>query len=189
VAGREAKLVRALTAYTQTTPPSVILHVLVMRGYSTCGEAWQIGGDMAWAERDHAPRYLHFSADDLVPWDGWYDAAVQRVRNGESPAPVVYRPDGSVESAGAWEVELAHGEPSGSTVVPFFPLDAWPLVEPIPPIHYHSDDYVSAKLNLAGQQVVVDHAYRFTHYLDPFDPGRDVIRGDEALAKQRALGE
>lgn len=174
-----------------TTPPDVICHIQVMRGYSTCGMAWQLGSDMAWADgRDQLDgRFLHYSADDLVPWDGWYEAATARCSDGNSPAPVVYTPEGTIESAGAWHVELDHGEPSGSTVIPFFPLAWWPQVDPIPEIHYHSDDYVSAKLNRAGRQVVVDHGYRFTHYLSVTDPGRDIYRGDEALKKQQALGE
>jgi hypothetical protein len=191
VSGREAKLLRAVRAYQTLTPPDVIVHLVIMRGYSTCGAAWQIGSDLAWCDaKDHQDgHYLHYSADDLEPWEGWYEAAVARCSSDESPAPVVFRPDGSIESAGAWGVELEHGEPSGSTVIPFFPLSAWPQVDPIPEIHYHSDDYVSAKLNNAGRQVVVDHGYRFTHYLDEGDPGRDVYRGDEALKKQQALGE
>jgi hypothetical protein len=191
VAGREAKLERTVSAYLATTPPDVICHVQIMRGYSTCGMAWQLASDMAWADgRDQLDgRYLHYSADDLVPHDGWYLAAVRACKEGKAPCPVVERPDATIESAGAWEVVLPDGEPAGSTVIPFFPLALWPRVDPIPEIHYHSDDYVSAKLTRAGQNIRVTYGYRFTHYLDPHDPGRNVVRGDEIAAKREALGE
>jgi hypothetical protein len=189
VPGREIKLARTLFRYRQTVPAQVIMHEMIIRGYPTCGEAWNIGGEMAafW-DSDPKLNLLHFGADDLMPERGWWEAATRAIWDDrEIPAPLVLKPDGSVESRGSYQGEYLHGEEVGDTVVPIMPLALWQYVRPIPSIHYWSDNYVGQKLKQAGWTIRMNDRYAFTHDQHPADPGRDVIRVDEEQKMRDAL--
>jgi hypothetical protein len=189
VPGREVKLARTLFRYRQTVPAEVVMHEMIIRGYPTCGEAWNMGGEMAafW-DADPQRNLLHFGADDLMPMPGWWEAATTAVWDDrEIPAPLVLKPSGEVESRGSYGGSHKHGALVSDTVVPIMPLGAWAAVRPIPSIHYWSDNYVGRKLIQAGWTIRMNDGFAFTHNQSPSDPGRGVTRVGEEQIMRDAL--
>jgi hypothetical protein len=164
---------RCLAAYEATS--DVIPYVV--HDFPSCGEAWLQGAtDAAKVGFD----YLHLTADDLEPHDGWLQAAIETVDKGLIPAPMVYRPDGTLESAGLAGFSLnaiaeRDWQPVDSTTVPFLTTEMWEAIGMIP-IHYCTDLWVSNRGRLHGWDTVIRTPMRFTHYTA--QPGRNYARAD-----------
>src|SRR5262245_55571386 len=92
--GREHHLARCRRTYGERTDAD--LEIVVEADHGTCGAAWMAGA----SRLEQQPDYLHLSADDLEPHDGWLDAAIDSAMRRMIPAPLVYNPDGSLQSAG-----------------------------------------------------------------------------------------
>jgi hypothetical protein len=172
IEGRETDLQRCLAAYSQTAPEAT---VYVERGHSSCGEAWLAGTRRA--ERDGFD-YLHLTADDLEPHPGWLEAAIESVDRGEIPAPLVYHPDGSLESAGlagfgCYLGDHHEGALIEGTTVPFLTREMWDVIGMIR-VHYCTDLWVSAIGRRHGWETVIRTGMRFTHYTAM--PGRNYGR-------------
>lgn len=167
VPGREESLERCLTAYRERST-GVDLEIIVIRDVTTCGEGWINGAELA--EGD----YLHFTADDLEPWESWWQHAVETCDQGQLPAPVVYLPDGNVQSAGGDMNEpnclrswIGHDrEPVPFTPVPFLSREQWDRIGMIP-VHYFSDVWVSERGRRLGIETVLRTYYRLTHHNEP----------------------
>jgi hypothetical protein len=147
--GREDHLARSRAAYEATLRGVTDVEILVIRNQPACGIAWQLG-----AERATQP-YLHFTADDLVPHEGWWQAAVATADRGDVPAPLVRGPDGGVEELGP--------ETLGCTRIPFCSREQWQRIGPMVPLHYYTDNWFSFRALRAGLRIADVPAYAFTH--------------------------
>jgi len=170
--GRSEHLARCLQAYAQTAPSAAIY---VEHGHGSCGEAWIAGADKA---TQAGFEYLHFSADDLEPHQGWLDVAIDTVDDGYIPAPLVFNPDGSLDSAGLenfgqYRGPYADWQYVEGTTVPFLTRKMWERIGMIP-VHYCTDLWVSVIGRRRGWETVIRTAMRFTHHAAA--PGRDYSR-------------
>jgi hypothetical protein len=172
VQGREEDLERCLRAYEATAPDA---KVYVEHDRLSCGEAWIEGAERA---SQDGFDYLHFTADDLEPHEGWLEVAVETVDKGYIPAPLVYHPSGELESAGLANLGCYVGAHDDwmhieGTTVPFLTREMWDAIGMIP-IHYASDLWVSTQGRKHGWETVVRTGMRFTHYTA--QPGRNYGR-------------
>jgi hypothetical protein len=174
VPGREARLERCLDAYRRRTVAAVEL--IVIHDAPTCGVAWNVGAGKARGD------YLHWTADDLEPADGWDLAARETADTGAIPAPVVLRPNGTVESSGGfWDRQVADGQPTDNTsVVPFCTAEQWERLGPHLETHYFNDNYFTWRARQAGMDVIVRTGYALTHHWAL--PGR---KGDEQMRRDQ----
>lgn len=156
IPGREHHLERCVRAYQTLTTHKIEL--LVENGHPTCGDAWQVGAERATGD------YLHLTADDLEPHEGWDAAAIETVDRDALPAPRVLNPDGTLYAAYPW------GDPDDWThiamsVVPFMRVLDWERIGPmIPGHHYYTDNWVTYRARLIGLDVVYRRAYEFVHH-------------------------
>lgn len=148
VEGREESLERCVDAYAKHT--EVDLEIIVIENLPTCGEAWQMGADQA------AGDYIHFSADDLEPLEGWSKEAIIAADEGLLPAPTIYGPSGDVEELG--------GATIGCTRIPFCTREQWGKIGPMIPAHYYTDNYFTSCGVAAGYTVVEIPTYAFSHH-------------------------
>lgn len=159
VQGREESLERCLASFPA-------LNHIVIKGKPTCGEAWIEG------IRRSSADYLLLCADDIEAQDdGWIEPCVEAVDDGYLPAPIVYRPDGSVESAGgdmnAPACLIADIQPDW-TPVDFTPMPFWSREQArkirMIPSHYMTDVWVSHRGRQLGYETVLRHGYRLVHH-------------------------
>lgn len=186
VPGREADLARTTAAYES----ELDARVYPQYGHTTVGAGWTAGVEALLARHDHEraalPRYVQLGNDDMPPDPGWFDPAVEAMEAGFTPCPVMCRANGTIESAGSWEPDP---EPADWTIVdwtplPFFRLDEWRDVGPIPPIHYYSDNwFAAASIYRAQRDIVVRSAYRFLHTWA--QPGRKQLNDPDALEARK----
>jgi hypothetical protein len=176
VPGREEQLARCKAAYQNTAPDAEydVLYLDVRTGYATCGEAWN---DSAEAARAAGAAIFHATADDLVPSPSWYSAAMEAIEQGFTPCPIVWteHEDGhkSIESSGGWRQLLADWTMVEQSVIPFCRVEHW---EPIPPIHYFSDNAFSGAQARLGRPCVTRYGYEFLHTWA--QPGRRPMAGE-----------
>ncbi len=157
VQGRERQLARCYGAYRLTAPEA---RIVTVPGFKTCGEAWNFGAALAretWADL----RWLHFSADDLVPEPGWHAEALHFADRGTPPAPVLLNEDGSV-----WAGCEQPGSDAAFPRVPLLTVAQWDELGPVPPIHYYSDVWLGRR----GWRFPVVASYCFRHTWA--EPGR-----------------
>lgn len=162
VTGRETDLARCLDAYHERSVHHIV--VTTFKDFATCAEGWNTGGAAA------AGDFLHFSADDLEPHEGWDIAAIEAVEAGSLPAPRIVNPSGALDYCGVHGVEMEDWARVQMSVIPFMPLDLWKKIGPIPAIHYYSDNLVSWRAAQAGWPTVVRRGFAFTHHWA--QPGR-----------------
>ena len=164
VSGREDYLARCLAAYEATSGNA---ELIVIRDRPTCGRAWEEGAAKAQG------RYLHFTADDLVPRPGWIETAIETVDEGAIPAATVYDADGEFESCAGKLLLLDDRAPVDFSAVPFFSREQWGEIGPMGPMadsHYFTDNYLSMRASRAGIPILARTAYAFEHYWA--QPGR-----------------
>jgi hypothetical protein len=156
IQGREHHLDGCKVAYAAHTED---YELIVVRDEPTCGIAWQAGADLAVGD------YLHFSADDINPRAGWWQAAIETVGQGDLPAGPVFATDGSLQSCGgSWGELEPDGAETAFTRVPFMSREQWAKVGPMIPTHYFTDNWVTFRGAQAGIRTVVNHGYAFTHH-------------------------
>lgn len=156
VAGREVDFARCVAAYRQRSVHE--LQIITLHDMPTCGQAWNAGAGQATGD------YLHFSADDLEPHEGWDAAAVATAGAGMLPAPRIVRPDGRLDYCGVHRRELPDGMPVEMSVIPFMSREQWERIGPVLPIHYFTDNWISFRGRRAGYPTVVRRAFAFTHH-------------------------
>lgn len=179
IAGREDHLERAMDAYERTAPDATIY---LERDHPSCGAAWIAGAARA---SEDGFDYLHFGADDLEPHDGWLKVAVETLNAGLIPTPLVFHPDGRLESAGLKNFGCYTGpymdwQLIDGATVPTVTREMWDVIGMID-IHYCSDLYISTVARVKrGWETVIRTGMRFTHHTAP--AGRDYTRapGDTA---------
>lgn len=168
--GREEHVKRCVKAYQRTAPDA---RLIFEYNRPSCGAAWIAGASRA-GDFD----YLHFTADDLEPHDHWLDVAVETVDAGYIPAPLVFHPDGSLESAGLLGFGCYNGPHDDwqfmeGTTVPFLTREMWKAIGMID-VHYCSDLLMSTVGRRHGWETVIRTGMRFTHYTA--QEGRDYRR-------------
>jgi hypothetical protein len=67
IAGREHWLGNCIHAYERCSGD---IEIITVTDRETCGEAWAEGGKRAQGD------FIHFTADDIEPHDGWDEAAI-----------------------------------------------------------------------------------------------------------------
>ena len=196
IQGRERHLQQCLASYAAHTTDYEI-HVIADR--PTCGQAWLDGADKA--EGD----YIHFSADDLQPLQGWWQAAKHVADLGRLPAPRILNGDGTLQSCGGndqWN--NPHENPTGTPVdfsrIPFFTRKQWDdfctvgLRMFLREAHYWTDNAVSWAAGQAGYGTVVHRGYSFIHHVAQEGRGAgmpepDRMRHDHQLFEALVTGD
>ncbi len=182
IGGREQWLRRTVHAYEALT--ATPFELIVLHDYPACGPAWQAGGEQA------AGDYVFMAADDLEPMEGWDAAAIAACERGVLPAPVIYYPDGRVQSCGEWWETLDDdGAETRFTRAPFMSRAQWEIAQPMLPVHYATDNWVSWRCWQAGVPTAVTYGFRLVHHLAP--EGRDEGRmaADMAVFEAATRGE
>jgi glycosyltransferase involved in cell wall biosynthesis len=162
IPGRENLFDQTVEAL-EATANGTRLQFIVPRGHKTCGEGWNAGAELADGD------YLMLAADDMIPHDGWLEAAVMAADEGVYPAPWIVNPDGSTLCCGTLGSGLLlsgdarDGLPVCNSPVPFMCRDRWPEIGPSIPTHCYSDDYLAFRARIAGLSVEVRRAFKFTH--------------------------
>lgn len=133
--GREEDYRRCVDAYTARSRHP--LQIVTVTNRPTCGVAWNDGAAQATGE------YLHFTADDLEPLEGWDVAAVEAVESGVYPAARIDRPDGTTQWYGSERVPAVDGARVRAGWVPFMTAGMWQRIGPSLDIHYGTDDWLS----------------------------------------------
>lgn len=192
VPGRERELARALDSHSdyELGRPSLV-RLEVLRGFSTCGEAWNAGAAELLERFGENLTHLCFSADDLIARPGWYGAALASLEQGYLPAPELYLESGELDP------KTSHDGPPGSLVafsrVPFFPAAAWRFIGPMPALHYYSDCWVGDRLSELGYRTRVAAGFAFTHLwaqpgrIHTDDPDRALYEREAAAHPYRNL--
>lgn len=188
VTGREDSLERCIESYKRYTPPSA-LNLIIVKDEETVGEAWIKGMEQARAA------YLHLSADDLeiTSWQ-WLKACAMRVNWLQIPSPIVYRPNGTIESCGgdmnAPACLISEIQPDG-TEVDFAPVPfgSRAMADEIGmlPIHYGSDVWWSHRGRQLGYPSVVTYGFEFIHHRS--DVKRRGAHPGEMAELTKALGQ
>ena len=150
VRGREPSYEFCMAAYEATTVDD--FQFITIFGEDACGKAWEKGA------RQMVGDYLHFTADDLEPLDGWDIEARLSADDGLLPAPIIYtRDSGQVEELGV--------TPDGFfSRIPFCTREQWQKIGPMIPIHYYTDNWFSWKAKQFGYMTVGVASYRFNHH-------------------------
>jgi hypothetical protein len=176
IKGREHHLVRCLSAYAKAGYDS---EIIVERDHLTCGLAWAAGAKKATGE------YIHFSADDLEPHEGWWQAAVECVNGGKLPCPRILSPDGSLESCGQWGQEMDEGVETNIARIPFLSREMWEKGDWIFSAQYYGDNWFWHRGQQLDIPTVICRDYLFTHYYA--SEGR-LETYDQDLATYQAAG-
>lgn len=168
VTGREVLLENCVAAYKRTTAVPLDIRVVVNDGFP-CGKAW--------ADTLDTEQYVHFTADDLEPHPGWWQAAKQVADLGMLPAPRIVSHDGALETCGGQDGfrENPTGHPTDFTRIPFLTRHQWVEIRPLVAdflrsAHYFTDNAISWAGAKLGTQTVVHRGYGFTHHWA--QPGR-----------------
>lgn len=170
IAGREQSLQRTIRSYRSHTR-GVETIFCIHENAQASGEGWRKGAatlHAGWGPSD----YLHLTNDDIEVTDpDWWRACVETCDEGKLPAPVVFNPDGSLQSAGGQIgapgdliAEIGRdGSPVGFTTVPFLSWTQWVEIGMLD-VHYSSDVWVSERGKQLGMETVLRHAYQLTHH-------------------------
>lgn len=165
IKGREDSLSRCLASYKANTAEG-ILNVIIVHDEPTVGHAWEKGMGLSTAP------YVALGGDDLeVTSSTWAGVCCETVDEGLLPCPVIWRPDGNLESCGGdmnspacliTEMQ-ADRTPTNFTVLPFMSREQADAIGMIP-IHYGSDTWVSLRGRQLGYETVVRHGYELRHH-------------------------
>lgn len=161
ITGREPWLERCLAAYSETCPDA---EVIVIENRTACGVAWQDGAEKATGD------YLHFTADDLEPAPGWWQAAVEVVDRGALPGAQVFADFDTPWTRVASACPFRHGYDPPNLLVPFFSREQFEQGGWLVPIHYGSDDWVTFLAYKRQIPMEPTDAYKFLH--TAAEPGR-----------------
>jgi len=163
IQGRGILFDKTRAAYEATKPDSVEYEVIVVRDCTTIGEAWRLGAAAATGD------WVHLSADDVLPHEGWFQAALDSACRMEYPSPRLENKDGSLHSCGTMGggmllPECPDGTRCNGSPFPFFRADyLTELLGGFPSIHYYADDLLAQRASAIGLSATVCRDYCFTH--------------------------
>lgn len=178
ITGREIHFERCITAYQQRTAND--FEILVERDHPAVGPAWNAGAARATGE------FLHLTADDLEPAEGWDVAAIDAVDHGYLPAPRVTNQHGRLDSCGLHGVELENGARVPMSVIPFLTRALFDEIGPVLPIHYFTDNWISWRAARAGWSTRVCRGFAFTHHWAEVGRGAGMTY-EERMAHDQAV--
>lgn len=157
ITGREHWLDRCLDAYRKTL--RYIEHeIIVIKDRPACGIAWNEGIEQA------KGNYIHLSADDLEPIQGWVGAAVVTAKRGELPSARILNTDGTLQSCGTDHLEHEEGEEAFVARIPFATREQFNRIGPMLTNHYMGDYWFSHRGRECGYPSVVRRDYCFVHH-------------------------
>lgn len=173
VKGREGVLKTCIRGYQKHSVNQV--EIIIMRDRPTCGRAWL--ESLPYADGD----YIHFTADDLEPHEGWDQDVIEMASNGIQPSPrIIY--DGAVvfcgNHLGAGAVEPETGTVVGMSVIPFLSREMLNAVLPLLDAHYYTDDWISWQLERKGYQTQCCRTYEFEHHVSNVKRGAGMSQTD-----------
>jgi hypothetical protein len=181
--GREEWLEKTCKAYYALT--NTLFEILVEENHPGCGPAWQAGGERAQGD------FIFMAADDLEPQHlGWEQAAMDSCKMGRLPAPRIYHTDGRLQSCGeSWEMLEPDGEETAFTRAPLMSREQWEIAQPMLPVMYGTDNWVSWKCWQKEIPTVVTYGFDLIHHLAP--EGRDEGRmgADLEVLRRATEGE
>jgi hypothetical protein len=154
ISGRERSFERCVSQYAATTDDCEIIGI---KNEKACGIAWGLGAEKATGD------YIHLTADDLIPHEGWAEAAMEVADRGALPAASVLNPDELLNCPVYLEPRYRNVP---NVLVPFFSRKQWELGRWIVPIHYGSDDWITYMARRRGIEVELSERYRFSHSAD-----------------------
>lgn len=152
IQGREESLDRCVAAYRRWSPADT--EIIIIHDKPTCGIAWNDG----YAQTNGNSDYIHYSADDLEPLQGWWQPAVRACNNGDLPAPRLLNSDGTLQAGGN------EGEPLPFTRVPFLSHEQAARIYPVIETHYYTDVWVSEVGRCYGYETVYCPGYQLKHH-------------------------
>lgn len=152
-------LERCMEAYERTSAGAEH-ELIVVRDHPTWGSACNEGLPQARGD------YVHLTADDVEPLDGWWQAAIAVCDAGMLPAPLILNSDGSLQSCGGASIQ-PEGSVAEFTRIPFASREQIDAIGPLPPIHYYADNFFSLRGRRLAYQTVVAHGYSFIHHFAP----------------------
>ena len=163
IEGREDWLEKCLLAYKATSPPDT--EYIIVKNEPSCGHAWQKGWEQSTGD------YIHFTADDLQPLEGWYKKPVKWLEADFIPAANVLTPNMSKAVCDAPLGDMGHWP---NVLVPFLSREILEQGDWILPIHYGSDDWVSYQAVKKGYGLERCLNYQLIHHVA--NHGRNYLR-------------
>lgn len=170
IPGREQSLQRTIRSY-RAHSRGVSIVFSIHENARASGEGWRKGATTL-AQGFGPTDYLHLTNDDIEVTDpDWWRTCIETCDEGQLPAPVVYNPDGSLQSAGGQIgapgdliQEIGRDRsPVGFTTVPFLSWGQWEQIGMLD-VHYSSDVWVSERGRQLGYETILRHAYQLTHH-------------------------
>ena len=185
IAGREHWVERTTAKFEEFTAKPFELLVLEDKELRGCGPVWQEGADLAKGD------YVFMAADDLEPRAlGWDEAAIAACDRGVLPAPLIFYPDGRLQSCGEhWEMLDGDGEETSFTRAPFVSRAQLAKVGRQLPTHYATDNWVSWKCWQAGIPTVVTYGFDLIHHLAPEGRNEGRMQADWQTFERATRGE
>jgi hypothetical protein len=156
VPGREVDLNRCLEGYRNRTVNEV--EIIVEYDWPSCGLAWQAG------LADVHGEYIHLTADDIEPLQGWDVPAVEACDQGFLPAPQVCDPGGNPQSHPQTGIRSPDWTPVHMSALPFSSAKQMEKIVPLLTCQYFIDDFFSWRGLQAGWPSRLRAGYAFTHY-------------------------
>lgn len=162
ISERKHWLEKCLAGYDETTS-SIQAERIIISDRETCAIAWNEGIALA------KGTYIHLTADDIVPHDGWWVAAIGASTEGYIPAPLILNSDGTVQSCGNSIQKVGDGARAEICRIPWGPRRLFAQIGPFPEdMHYYTDNWFSwAARQTGAADTKVKQAYLFTHHLAP----------------------
>ena len=150
VDGREEWLEKCLAGYSRTAPNA---EIIVVRDQPTCAEAWEEG----YGKSTRA--YVHFTADDIVPANDWWQGPMEMLDKGIIPVADVFE-DGR---------RFLCKTPMGvfKVMIPFLTRGMLELGDWFLPIHHGSDDWITYRAVTLGFRFALCPSYIIHHYVAP----------------------
>src|SRR6188472_4307375 len=178
ITGREHWLERCVEAYHKTLQDIPDYQIIVVKDRKTCGLAWNEG--IAQAKGN----YIHLTADDIEPVDGWHAPAIASVLRDELPSARILNTDGSLQSCGTDHLEHDEGEEAFVARIPFATREQFDLIGPMMNEQYMGDYWFSHRGRQVGFRSVVRRDYCFFHHYA--QEGRiDTLSADVRAYKKR----
>ena len=187
IKGREQWLEKCQESYRRTLQAEDVWHrcqILVIRDRPSCGIAWNEGIAQSEAQ------YIHLSADDIEPLDGWLLPAIRSVGRKELPAARILNSDGTLQSCGTNHREAREGTKAEVARIPFASSEQLRAIGPMMEDQYMGDYWFSHRGRQCGFPSKVVRDYAFIHHYAPEgrDEGRMVkdLESYQRLVRQQA---
>jgi len=185
ITARREIFARCYSRYRETLAQEEVKHrtqFLILTDYATCGLAWNDG--IAQAEGE----YIHLTADDIEPLDGWLLPAIEAVKRGDLPAARILNPDGTLQSCGTDHREAPEGAVAEVARIPFASRAQLDAIGPMLEEHYMGDYWFSQRGRECGFHSRVVRNYAFIHHFAPEGRKRTLKRDIKAYRAKGGRG-